>query len=78
MTTTPSPRSRRIFSAAWRIILAVLPLGAGLAIAMPLLPTTRDPSDPTTLATRIGIGLVLSALGVVPRQVVNGVPSRDR
>ena len=62
MTTTSSPRSRRIFSAAWRIILAVLPLGAGLAIAMTLLPTTRDPSDPITLATRIGIGLVLSAL----------------
>lgn len=62
MTTTPAPRSRRLLSTAWRIVLAVLPLGAGLAIAMTLLPATHDPSRTVTLATRIAIGLVLSAL----------------
>lgn len=55
-------RSRRFTSAAWRIALAVLPLGAGLAILPALLPTARDLSDPTTLMLRIAAGVGLSAL----------------
>lgn len=55
-------RSRRFTSAAWRIALAVLPLGAGLAILPALLPTARDLSDTPTLALRIAAGVGLSAL----------------
>lgn len=55
-------RSRRFTSAAWRIALAVLPLGAGLAILPALLPTARDLSDPSVLALRIAAGVGLSAL----------------
>ncbi|GAA4520423.1 hypothetical protein GCM10023160_05700 [Brachybacterium paraconglomeratum] len=58
-------RSRRFTSAAWRIALAVLPLGAGLAILPALLPTARDLSDTPTLALRIAAGVGLSALTVV-------------
>lgn len=53
---------RRLTSAAWRIMLAVLPLGAGLALLPALLPTARGLSDPTTLALRIAVGVGLSAL----------------
>lgn len=55
-------RSRRFTSAAWRIALAVLPLGAGLANLPALLPTARDLSDTPTLALRIAAGVGLSAL----------------
>lgn len=62
MTTTSAPLSRRLVSAAWRIALAVLPLGAGLGILSALLPAPRDPSDPVTLAIRIAAGVAVSAL----------------
>ncbi|UOR02522.1 CPBP family intramembrane metalloprotease [Leucobacter allii] len=62
MTTAPEPRSRRLASAAWRIALALLPLGAGLAILPALLPAAPDPSAPTTLVLRIAAGLVISAV----------------
>jgi len=53
-----------LFSKAWRIGLAVVPLGAGLAVAMALSPDTRDPSQPVTLAIRTATGIVLSALTI--------------
>ncbi|MDR5701728.1 CPBP family intramembrane glutamic endopeptidase [Agromyces aerolatus] len=62
MTTTSAPLSRRLVSAAWKIALAVLPLGAGLGIVSALLPAPRDPSDPMTLAIRIAVGVMVSAL----------------
>lgn len=58
------PRTQRPFSAAWRIVVAVLPLAASLTIATALLPVVREPSSPPTLATRIAAGLVISALAV--------------
>ncbi|MBL5972862.1 MAG: CPBP family intramembrane metalloprotease [Candidatus Leucobacter sulfamidivorax] len=62
MTTTPRPRSRRFFSAVWRIALALLPLGAGLALATILLPASdHHRSDPATLGLRIAAGIVISA-----------------
>lgn len=62
MTTTSAPLSRRLVSAAWKIALAVLPLGAGLGIVSALLPAPRDPSDPMKLAIRIAVGVMVSAL----------------
>ncbi|WP_188756301.1 CPBP family intramembrane glutamic endopeptidase [Microbacterium album] len=64
MTHATAARSRRIGSAAWRIALAVLPLGLGLTLATTLLPAAQDLSDPATLAIRILAGLVISALTI--------------
>lgn len=61
----PAPRSRHIILAAWRIAIAMLPLGAGLAIAAILLPTAHDPSASITVATRIATGVVLSVVTLV-------------
>lgn len=61
MTTSPRPCSRRLASAAWRIALAILPLGAGLAFATILLPASDNPSDPETLSARIAVGVAISA-----------------
>ncbi|ACV09118.1 CPBP family intramembrane glutamic endopeptidase [Jonesia denitrificans] len=61
MTTTPRPRSRRLASAAWRIALAILPLGAGLALATILLPASDNPSAPGALGARIALGVAISA-----------------
>ncbi len=47
---------------AWRIALAMLPLGAGLTVLPSLLPAAPDPSDSTTLMLRIAAGCALSAL----------------
>ncbi|ATG56245.1 hypothetical protein CFK41_16765 [Brachybacterium ginsengisoli] len=55
-------RPRRLATAAWQIALAMLPLGAGLAVLPSLLPAAPDPSDPTTLMLRIAAGCALSAL----------------
>ena len=62
MTSVPGTRSHKLLSTIWRIALAVLPLGAGLVLAMALLPVAHDPSAPDTLALRIAAGLVISAL----------------
>lgn len=59
-----APRPRVLASAAWRITLALLNLGAGLAALPALLPDTRDLSDPTTLTLRIAAGFALSALTI--------------
>ena len=64
MTTTSAPLSRRLRSAAWRIALAVLPLGAGLGVVSALLPAPSDPSDPMTLTIRIAAGVAVSALSL--------------
>lgn len=64
MTTPREPRTRRLSSSAWRIVLAMLPLGTGLMIAMLLVPDTRGPSDSTTLVIRIATGLAISAVSV--------------
>ncbi|MGO2558558.1 CPBP family intramembrane glutamic endopeptidase [Brachybacterium sp.] len=53
---------RLLAAAAWRIALAMLPLGAGLAALAPLLPAARDVADPMTLTLRIAAGVALSAL----------------
>lgn len=62
MTISPPRAPRRLASAAWRSVVAALPLGVGLAVVSVLLPATRGPSDPTTLAIRIATGVVISAL----------------
>lgn len=59
-----APRPRVLASAAWRIALAMLPLGTGLAALPALLPDARDLSDPTTLTLRIAAGCALSALTI--------------
>ena len=59
-----SARPRGLASAAWRVALATLPLGAGLAALPALLPDARDLSDPTTLTLRIVAGFALSALTI--------------
>lgn len=59
-----APRPRVLASAAWRIALALLPLGAGLAAVPALLPEAGDLSDPTTLTLRIAAGFALSALTI--------------
>ncbi|MGP9580390.1 lysostaphin resistance A-like protein [Brachybacterium sp. AOP42-C2-15] len=59
-----APRPRVLASAAWRIALSILPLGAGLAALPALLPAARDFSDPTTLALRIAAGFALTALTI--------------
>lgn len=58
------PRLRGFASAAWRIALVMLPLGAGLAALPALLPDTRNHSDTTTLMLRIAAGCALSALTI--------------
>lgn len=63
MTDAARPFPRRLLSAAWRIAAAVLPLGVALAVAASALPA-GDPSDPATLLTRIGVGVVLSILAL--------------
>jgi membrane protease YdiL (CAAX protease family) len=60
--TTPVPLARRVASAAWRIALVVLVLGASVAATVALLQGTDDPSDPTTLLRRVGAGIAISAL----------------
>lgn len=60
MTTTPRSRYRRLISAAWRIALAILTLGAGLAIAAMLLPASDRPFEPATLGLRIAAGIAIS------------------
>ncbi|GAA1173012.1 type II CAAX endopeptidase family protein [Ornithinimicrobium humiphilum] len=41
--------------------MAILPLGAGLALATILLPASDNPSDPGTLSARIALGVAISA-----------------
>lgn len=65
MTTTPRPRSRRLLSAAWRIALAILPLGAGLTLAAILLPASDHPSDHATLGFRIAVAIAISAATLI-------------
>lgn len=62
MTISPPRAPRRLAPAAWRSVAAALPLGVGLAIVSVLLPATRGPSDPATLAIRIATGVAISAL----------------
>ncbi|GGA54889.1 hypothetical protein GCM10011490_00870 [Pseudoclavibacter endophyticus] len=64
MTPSPTPLPQRLASTAWRIALAVLPLGAALAIMVLLMPATSDPSDPITLAGRIAVGVGISAVSL--------------
>lgn len=78
MSTTPALLPHRLTSAAWRIALAMLPLGAGLAITMALLPTAQDPSHPVTLTIRILTGLVLSALVLAVIALLIGYVDRKR
>lgn len=61
MTTAPAPASPRRVSVAWRITLAVLPLGLALAFVSAWSSDARDLSDPVTLAMRIGAGIAISA-----------------
>ncbi|MBO0610781.1 CPBP family intramembrane glutamic endopeptidase [Myceligenerans salitolerans] len=62
MTTSHVSPTHRIVSAAWRIAVAVLALGAGLVLLMVVVPAGPDPSDPRTLATRISGGIMLTGL----------------
>lgn len=62
MTTPSTPHSRKLFHIGWRIVIAMLPLGAGLSLALFLLPVTGEVSAPLTMAIRIATGLVISAL----------------
>src|SRR5699024_9903845 len=72
-----APRPRVLASAAWRIALSILPLGAGLAALPALLPAARDFSDPTTLALRIAAGFGLTALTIaVILCLIRGADSR--
>lgn len=62
MTTTARPRGCGLLSAAGRIAPALLPLGAGLALATILLPAPDQPSDTAILGLRIVAGIAISAL----------------
>lgn len=64
MTDAPASRSRGVVSAAWRILIAMSPLGAGLTIATALLSSGREPSDPATLTLRIATGVAISTLTI--------------
>lgn len=78
MTTPPAPRSHRLAAAAWKIVLAVLPLGAGLAIVGTLLGSAHDVSHPATLALRIAAGLAISALTLAVIALLIRSDSRQR
>ena len=62
MTTPSTPHSRKLFHIGWRIVIAMLPLGAGLSLALFLLPVTGEVSATLTMAIRIATGLEISAL----------------
>ncbi len=55
-----------------------LPLGTGLALVSALLPTTREPSDPTTLTIRIATGLAISALTLTVIALLIRIADRKR
>ncbi len=78
MTTKPRPRSRRLASAAWRIALAILPLGVGLVLATVLLPASDDPSGPAALSLRIAAGTAISAATLSVIALVVRLADRQR
>jgi membrane protease YdiL (CAAX protease family) len=61
MTARPATSPRTVLIAAGNIALAIVPLGVGLTVATMVGPA-GDPGEPQTLALRILIGVVLSAL----------------
>ncbi|EWS82938.1 CAAX protease [Brachybacterium phenoliresistens] len=78
MTTAPDPRSRRLAAAAWRIALALLPLGAGLFLVAGMFPPSEDPSAPGTLGARIAAGIVISAASLAVIALLVRVADRRR
>ncbi|GAA1706228.1 type II CAAX endopeptidase family protein [Brachybacterium phenoliresistens] len=78
MTTAPDPRSRRLAAAAWRIALALLPLGAGLFLVAGMFPPSEDPSALGTLGARIAAGIVISAASLAVIALLVRVADRRR
>lgn len=64
MTTSHVSPTHRLVSAAWRIAVAILALGAGIVILMVILPAGPDPSDPRNLAMRVSGGIALTGLAL--------------
>ena len=69
---------RRLGAVAWRIALALLPLGAGLIAATSLLSGAQDLSDPRTLTLRITAGIFLSTLTLGTLWVLVRIADRAR